>query len=523
VPRIYSERGIHMNEVIEIIYRLRNGQSQRLIHRETKIGRKTVKKYYELAKENGWLFSEVLMPTQEMIAEKLASREKTVTEQHQTSSLESYRSAIKGWLRLNYTRKRIRQLLLSNFEVTVSYDTVKRYCRYLDDSPAERAVLRLETAPGEIAQVDFGEVTKCYLKVPEGTRIYIFIMTLGASRHQYVEHVFDQKMHTWLRCHERAFEFFGGVVKKVVIDNLKAAVQEHIFRDTVLSVPYRKLAQHYGFIISPCRPYTPTHKGKVEKGVDYVKRGFCDGEIWTDLADMNIRIRRWTREVAGTRIHGTTKKRPIEDFREVEQNELKALPAQPLNYTTASRQKLSNDLHIQIEDNWYSAPYTYMDKYVDIYAEGLLVKIYCGTKIIATHARESGKGQRVTNLDHYPVQKRFWSEHPPEVCLVEAGKLGNSIFLLVDNLLSDKVQDHLSSVHKLLALEEKYGRDRLEKACERAIYYQEQSYICVKRILLAGTESDPVNEDQSKLIPLTREEHDLARDTQEIFPEAGAQ
>jgi transposase len=99
-------------------------------------------------------------------------------------------------------------------------------------------------------------------------------------------------MHTWLRCHERAFEFFGGVVKKVVIDNLKAAVQEHIFRDPVLSVPYRKLAQHYGFIISPCRPYTPTHKGKVEKGVDYVKRGFCDGEIWTDLADMNIRIRR---------------------------------------------------------------------------------------------------------------------------------------------------------------------------------------------------------------------------------------
>ena len=219
MPRSYSERGIHMNEVIEIIYRLRNGQSQRLIHRETKIGRKTVKKYYEFAEKNGWLSPEALMPTPEMIAERLASREKRVTDQHQTSSLEPYRDAIKGWLRLNYTRKRIRQLLLSNFEVAVSYDTVKRYCRYLDSSPAERAVLRLETAPGEIAQVDFGEVTKCYLKVPEGTRIYIFIMTLGASRHQYVEHVFDQKMHTWLRCHERAFEFFGGVVEKVVIEN----------------------------------------------------------------------------------------------------------------------------------------------------------------------------------------------------------------------------------------------------------------------------------------------------------------
>ncbi len=202
---------------------------------------------------------------------------------------------------------------------------------------------------------------------------------------------------------------------------------------------------------------------------------------------------------------------------------MKALPAQPLNYTTASRQKLPNDLHIQIEDNWYSAPYAYMDKHVDIYAEGLLVKIYCETRIIATHARVSGKGQRVTNLNHYPEQKRFWSENQPKICLAKAGKLGSSIFLLVDKLLSDKVQDHLSSVHKLLALKEKYGKERLEKACERAIHYQDQSIICVKRILLAGTESDPIHDDQSKLIPLTREEHDLARDTQEMIPEAGVQ
>jgi len=381
----------------------------------------------------------------------------------------------------------------------------------------------LETDPGEIAQVDFGEVTKCYKKVPKGIRIYVFIMILGASRHQYVEHVFDQKMATWLRCHERAFAFFGGVIKKVVIDNLKAAVMKLVYHDPVLSLPYKRLARHYGFMISPCAPATPKHKGKVEKNVDYVKGAFCNGEVWTDLADMNIKIRRWSKEVAGTRIHGTTRQRPIEVFKEVEQKELKPLPAQPLNYTTASCKKLPRDLHIDVDDNWYSAPYAYMDKHVDIYAEGLLVKIYCGTKIIATHVRASGKGQRVTNLDHYPGQKRFWSENPPKVCLVKAGKLGNSIFLLVDKLLSDKVQDHLSSVHKLLALEEKYGKDRLEKACERAIHYQDQSYICVKRILLAGTESDPVDDDQSKLIPLTREEHDLARGTQEMFPEAGVQ
>ena len=104
----------------------RKGLSQRKIAKRLGISRPTVKKYYDFAEKNGWLSPEALMPTPEMIAERLASREKRVTDQHQTSSLEPYRDAIKGWLRLNYTRKRIRQLLLSNFEVAVSYDTVKR-------------------------------------------------------------------------------------------------------------------------------------------------------------------------------------------------------------------------------------------------------------------------------------------------------------------------------------------------------------------------------------------------------------
>jgi len=329
-------------------------------------------------------------------------------------------------------------------------------------------------------------------------------------------------MATWLRCHERAFAFFGGVIRKVVIDNLKAAVIKIIYHDPVLSLPYKRLARHYGFMISPCAPRTPEHKGKVEKNVDYVKGAFCNGENWTDLADMNIKIRRWAKEVAGTRIHGTIKQRPIEVFKEVEQKELKPLPAQPLNYTTASRKKLPRDLHIDVDYNWYSAPYEYMGKRLDIYAEGKLVRIYRNSRLIATHTRASGKGQRVTNMMHYPEHKRFWTEHPPIVCLVEAGKLGNSIFLLVNELLEDKVQDHLSSVHKLLALEGKYGKDRLEKACDRARHYHDPSYICVKRILLAGTESDPL-EKESDLIPVSQDDYEYARKAHDLFVSGGAQ
>jgi len=177
-------------------------------------------------------------------------------------------------------------------------------------------------------------------------------------------------------------------------------------------------------------------------------------------------------------------------------------------------------LHIDIDDNWYSAPYKHMGKKLDIYAEGKLVRIYRNSRLIATHTRASGKGQRVTNMMHYPEHKRFWTEHPPAVCLVEAGKLGNSIFLLVNELLEDKVQDHLSSVHKLLALEGKYGKDRLEKACERARHYHDPSYICVKRILLAGTESDPL-EKESALIPVSQDSYEYARKAHDLFVSGG--
>src|SRR5438874_789832 len=84
--------------------------------------------------------------------------------------------------------------------------------------------------------------------------------TLPVSRHSYVEFVFDQEVDTWLRCHRRAFEWFGGVVRRVVLDNLKAAIVHAALYDPVVQRAYRECAEHYGFLISRCRPRTPEHK-----------------------------------------------------------------------------------------------------------------------------------------------------------------------------------------------------------------------------------------------------------------------
>ena len=146
-------------------------------------------------------------------------------------------------------------------------------------------------------------------------RTWAFVMTLSRSRHQYVEFVFDQKVSTRLLCHRRAFESFGGVPQRLVIDNLKAAVTRACFDDPQVQHSYRLCAEHYGFLIAPCRVRTPQHKGKVEQGgVHYLKRNFLGGREPTDLRQANRDVRRWCLTTAGQRVHGTTRQRPLDRF-----------------------------------------------------------------------------------------------------------------------------------------------------------------------------------------------------------------
>jgi len=152
-------------------------------------------------------------------------------------------------------------------------------------------------------------------------------MTLSWSRHQYVEFVFDQEVATWLRCHRHAFEYFGGVPGRMVVDNLKAAIVRVAFHDPVVQRAYRECAEHYGFLIAPCRPATPQHKGKVEQGGGhYLKRNFLAGRTLPARPAANALVLTWCRETAGQRIHDTTKERPLERFEQVERAALQPLP-----------------------------------------------------------------------------------------------------------------------------------------------------------------------------------------------------
>lgn len=351
--------------IVEIVYRLRRGQSMRAICRDLGHSRVTVRRYRELAKRSGYLDPARPLPEP---GEVLAQLEPALPAAGSNiSSVEPYREVVEGLLEQGVEMVAIQQRLCRRHGYQGSYSSVRRFVRRLRPRRKE-VVVRIETAPGQQAQVDFGGAGK--MRDPATGRLrqaWCFVMTLCWSRHQYVEFVCDQRMETWIGCHRRAFESFGGVPRELVVDNLKAAVLRAALEDQKLAEPYRQLAQHYGCLIHPCRPRAAQHKGIVENGVHYVQRNLLATEQPADLAEANRAAKVWIMEVAGVRDHGATHVPPLRRFREEEQAALLPLPEEPFSLREVRGVRLHRDCHVQIDRSWYSAPFRHVGRKLDAY------------------------------------------------------------------------------------------------------------------------------------------------------------
>jgi hypothetical protein len=297
-----------------------------------------------------------------------------------------------------------------------------------------------------------------------------------------------------LDCHRRAFEFFGGVPKRVVIDNLKAAIVRTCWDDPEVQQAYRECAEHYGFLISPCRPYTPEHKGKVERGgVDYVKRNFLGGREMTTITQANRDVLKWCENTAGQRVHGTIKEKPMDRFTEVEQAQLQPLPATPYDMGVWKILKLHRDCYVHFDNAYYSAPFAYIGQRLRVRGGLRQVRIYTlNYQLIVTHERADKPGTRRTNLDHLPPEKVPGLTLDRDACQEEATTIGPATNEVVRMLLDDPAVDRLPTVGRLLRLRQRYGNDRLEAACQRALYFDDPAYQTIKSILVEGLDAKPL-------------------------------
>lgn len=358
------------------------------------------------------------------------------------------------------------------------YGTVKRCVR--DLRPRVRpAYFTLGFAPGECAQVDWG----CWdgVDVPGGRRrLSFFAMVLCHSRMLYVEFFYAQAMEHWLCAHRNAFELFGGVPSRVMVDNCKTAVVRAASgeRAATLNCQYLDFAAHYGFEPVACRPRRPNEKGRVENAIRFIRTSFLAGRQPCSIEALNPAAAHWRDTVANVRTHSTTGRRPLDLFTEQERDALKPLPAGRHPCDVRKAAAASNRFRITVDTNRYSVPSQYASRKVTVSLTSDRIRAYDAeqTALIADHARCYGHRQDIVDPDHereLVLRTRYARDQHQLSTFLTLG--GHAEAYL--NGLRDKRPDWRGHVRRINALAEIHGRDQVARlladACEQHAYSSE--------------------------------------------------
>ncbi|MBI2323289.1 MAG: IS21 family transposase [Chloroflexi bacterium] len=370
-----------------------------------------------------------------------------------------------------------------------SLASFRRYVQRLLPACQERprlTVRRPEPPPGEEAQVDYGFLG-LWPDPWTGTRraMHVFALVLSHSRHLFAQAVCRMDQQAWLESHSAAFAFFGGVPQRIVPDNLKTGVLRPDLYDPRFNRGYEELAHRYGFLIDPARAGKPRDKARVERVLPFIRNDFWRGRSFASLAEINGALERWCLAVAGQRLHGTTRQRPLEVFQRVEQAALRPLPPTPFELATWTSAKVARDCHLQVAGAWYSVPYPYVGQTVAVRLSARLVQCYRDYQHIKTHVRVA-KGQRSTDWTDYPPEQAAFFQRTPAWCRQQAQVLGPAVGQAVEALLAVHALHHLRQAQGILRLAERYGPARLDAACARALAFGDPSYRTIKTILERG-------------------------------------
>jgi transposase len=389
----------------------------------------------------------------------------------------------------------IHQRLRDEHGLEASVASVRRYMRAHFDQEiraGQVTIWRPPVDPGDEAQVDYGYLGT-WTDPASGRRrkVWAFSMVLAYSRHLFVFPVLRMDQQAWVDAHLAAFSFLGGCPRRVVLDNLRAGVIKPDIYDPKINRAYAELAAHYGVLVDPARVGHPKDKPRIEAVQLYVRRSFFAGRDFASLAAMVAEAQRWSREVAGQRtprvLEGRT---PAQVFDADERGVLLPLPVMPFELARWSHPKVGPDAHAKLGKTLYSLPYRLIGRHVDARATNLRVQFYLDGTLVKTHPFKA-RG-RQTDWGDLPAERVGFFMRNPSWCLAQAAMVGEACQTLVGDLLSVNALFRLRQAQGVLRFGQKYGDDRLEAACRRAIDAGDPSYKTVKGILAAGTERLPM-------------------------------
>jgi len=503
VRMAYRELG--MIELREVVRRWQAGDGFRAIARAARIDRKTVARYVRAALAVGLMRGGPL-PTDEQLA---AVRHHLTVDlapppSAEMQALAPYREQIRAWLtddklRLTKIYRRLRAL-----QVGVSYSTLYRFARaQCDFGHAALTVRVAEPPPGEAAEVDFG-LLGLWLDPTTGRRrrVYGLLVTLCFSRYAFLWISLRQDLPAVLDGLEAAWAFFGGVVKRLVEDNLKPVVTRPDRYAPGIDRVFLEYAQYRGFVVDPAVVRHATGKPKVERGIPYCREDFFRGETFRDLAEMRARAVVWARDLAGTRVHGTTRQVPRVVFETLEQPTLLPLAPEPFDRPTWARATVHPDHHIQFRYALYSVATRYLGHRVEVRGDARLVRIYDRGTLIKVHPPQP-PGGRSTDYTDYPAERAPYAMRAPDACVRQAEQVGPAVGQFTRVLLSGTFPwARLRQAQKLLRLAERYGAARVNAACARALAFELLDVRRVERILRTALEREPGPTERGALRPL---------------------
>jgi transposase len=287
------------------------------------------------------------------------------------------------------------------------YTLVKDFVRPQRREARVVATRRFETPPGQQAQVDWGDLGDITEADATRHKLNGFVLTLGCSRAMFADIACDQRLATFLRLHEAAFDYLGGVPAEILYDNTRTVVLKTLTEgvdgrgEFRLNPTFADFAAYWGFTPRLCRPYRPQTKGKVENGIGYVRKNFLCGREAISLEDVRLQMRVWTAQVANVRVHGTTH-RAVGDAWEEEKPFLAPAHnrrAYPL--VVEGVRRVTRDAYVCYQSNRYSVPWQEAGKEVLVREVGSVLEIVRDGQTLAAHPRCSGRLQTVTVAAHH--------------------------------------------------------------------------------------------------------------------------
>ncbi len=488
-------REVRVYEVREVLRLWLDGEGLRSIERLSQVDRKTVRRYVTAAEGLGLIRD----GGGDQLGDVFVAAVVEVVRPHRSDGhgeawrlLGDRHDSVAGWVADGLTAVKIHELLARQ-GVVVPRRTVQRYVRDECDRRRGRGstVRVADGEPGDELQVDFGRMG--HLDTDSGRRVvWALIFTACYSRHCFVWLSHRQTLDDVINGFEAAWGFFAGVFRTVIPDNMKTIVIGADPLEPRLNEAFVEYAQARGFHIDPARVRSPQDKPRVERSVQFVRNSMWAGETFIDLAAAQRHAEQWCSGRAGQRVHGTTQCAPAELFALEEAPRLLPAPVRRYDvpiYTTA---KVHRDHHIEVAKALYSIPGNLIGERVDVRADRQLVRIYLRGQLVKTHPRQQ-PGRRSTDPNDLPAGTAAYAlrdiEHLRRLAAGHGPAIGDYAAALLDIPLP---WTKMRQVYALLGLVKKWGPERVEAACARALDAEAVNVGLIGRMLERGTEATPV-------------------------------